>query len=303
MYYTPMKLLIFMFRGLYKRTLLILAAATTVLILANTVHTFASPYSDRILRLSNRTSYGLGQILPDLRYTPVIFVGEKHDDTSHHVIQLRIIRTLKNLDIPLTIGLEMFTARDQEFLERWVAGKMTEEEFEGTFKNNWGETWHLYREIFLYAREKRIPMAGLNVPKEITTQVARDGFSSLSSDQLSQLPGISCDVSDTYRDYIRFAMGVHGSRIDEDRFESFCEAQLVWDTTMAYRAVSYLLDNPERTMVIIAGNSHAWKPGIPSQLADFSQELPYRVILPEVPLAQPRDRVTQELADYLWLLE
>jgi uncharacterized iron-regulated protein len=303
MYYTPMKIRTFRLRGPCKRTILVLAAVTATLILANTVPSFATPYSDRILRLSNRTTYGLGQILHDLRHAPVIFVGEKHDDANHHEIQLRVIRTLKNLDIPLTIGLEMFTARDQEFLELWVAGKMTEKEFEGIFKTNWGETWYLYREIFLYAREKRIPMAGLNIPEEITTQVARDGFSSLSSDQLSQLPGIRCDVSDTYRDYIRFAMRVHGSRIDEDRFENFCEAQLIWDTTMAYRTVRYLMDHPERTMVIIAGNSHAWKPGIPRQLADFNQELSYRVILPEIPLAQPRERVTKELADYLWLLE
>ncbi|MDF1536270.1 MAG: hypothetical protein P1S46_07190 [bacterium] len=50
-------------------------------------------------------------------------------------------------------------------------------------------------------------------------------------------------------------------------------------------------------MVVLAGNSHAWKPGIPGQLADFNPGMPYRVILPEVLVAQPRSRITEELAD------
>jgi uncharacterized iron-regulated protein len=293
----------FKIRWPFKPAFIIPTSITVLLILAGVFPTLAAPYGDRILRLSDRTSYGLGQILPDLREAQVIFAGEKHDNNSHHDIQLRIIRTLHNLDVTLAIGLEMFTTRDQEALDRWVAGEITEDKFCGIFEENWGKTWPLYREIFLYAREKKVPMAGLNVPKEITTQVAKEGFDSLSSRQLSQLPGVSCDVSDDYREYIRFALGVHGSDIEENRFERFCEAQLVWDTTMAYRTVNYLSHNPEETMVVIAGNSHAWKPGIPSQLADFDPGLSYRVILPEVPLAQPRHRVSEDLSDYLWLLE
>lgn len=293
----------FKIRRPFKPDFFIPTSITVVLILAGALSTAAANYSDRILRLSDRTSYGLGQIVPDLTEAQIIFVGEKHDNNTHHDIQLRIIRTLHNLNVPLAIGLEMFTARDQEALDRWVAGELNEDKFCLIFEENWGKTWPLYREIFLYARERKIPMAGLNVPKEITTQVAKEGFDSLSSPQLSQLPGVSCDVDDDYRDFIRFALGVHGSGLDESRFERFCEAQLVWDTTMAYRTVNYLSHNPGETMVVIAGNSHAWKPGIPSQLADFDPGLSYRVILPEVLLAQPRNRVSEDLADYLWLLE
>jgi uncharacterized iron-regulated protein len=51
-------------------------------------------YGDHILQTSSRTTLGLGQILPDLKGMPIIFVGEQHNDTGHHDIQLRIIRAI-----------------------------------------------------------------------------------------------------------------------------------------------------------------------------------------------------------------
>ncbi len=260
-------------------------------------------FGDRILRLSDGATLGLSQILRDITEASAVFLGEKHDDPNHHRLQLHVIRTLHNLRVPVTIGLEMFTAGDQEALDRWIHGKIEEDQFVALYEANWGATWHLYREIFLYARDRGIPLLGLNVPKEITLQVAREGFTSLTPEQLGQLPGVSCDIGEGYRRFMKRALGAHGSDMDETAFERFCEAQLVWDTTMAYRIARYASENPDRTVVVLAGNSHAWKPGIPSQLDTFFPGMATRVFLPEVPLAQPRNRVDRSLADYLWLLE
>jgi len=142
-------------------------------------------YGDRFLRLSGKVTLGLGQILPDLKESPIIFVGEQHNDTGHHDIQLRILRTLHNLGIRVAVGLEMFTARDQQYLDSWVQGTLSEREFIRAHEKNWGDTWKLYSAIYGYERERGIPLIGLSIPEEITTQVARRGFSSLSRQENS----------------------------------------------------------------------------------------------------------------------
>ena len=259
-------------------------------------------YGDQILQTSNRTPRGLGQILPDLKGMPIIFVGELHNDTGHHDIQLRIIRTLQNLGNPVAIGLEMFTARDQQYLDSWLQGALTEKEFIRAHTRNWGNTWKFYSAIYRYARAKGIPLIGLNVPGEITTQVARRGFNSLSPDQRSQLPLVSCEIDEKYRSFIKTALSVHDSPGSRD-FESFCEAQLIWDTAMAFRLVRHVVRNPDVTVVVIAGSSHSWRPGIPEQLSRFGDGIDYRIILPEVAPVQTRGSIDRDVADYLWLMQ
>ena len=73
----------------------------------------------------------------------------------------------------------MFQKTDQGYLDQWIQCKLSEEEFVEIYYKNWTLPWHLYREIFMYARKNRIPMIGLNISSEITRQVAQRGFASL----------------------------------------------------------------------------------------------------------------------------
>jgi uncharacterized iron-regulated protein len=250
-----------------------------------------------ILKVSGKQVVTMEEMIDDLKEASLVFVGEFHDRKSHHDAQLRIIRGLENLDVSVAVGMEMFRANSQEDLDRWVAGEMDEEEFEAVFRNNWGSQWILYKDIFLYARDEKIPLVGLNVPREIPQKVAKTGFASLSREQLSQLPGVRCDVDAKYEKFIRRALGAHGSH--GLSFTHFCEAQMVWDTTMAWRLLNYLENNPDSTVVVLAGSGHSWKRGIPEQVRRNS-DISFRVVLPEIPKRMDRDSVTFEDADYLW---
>jgi len=192
----------------------------------------------------------------------------------------------------------MFRAENQELLDKWWRWGMPTEQFEALYRENWGMPWVLYRDIFLYARQKRIPMVGLNVPREIIAKVAREGYGSLTESERKKLPpGLTCTVDEAYRGFIRktFAAHVHGSR----SFEHFCEAQMVWDTAMAIYALEYLDKHPESRMVILAGSAHAWKRAIPRQIATMRPDVTVSVILPVG--RGDADPVTAEDADYLVL--
>lgn len=240
----------------------------------------------------------LDQASPRLSSAEIVFVGEIHDRLNHHLAQLEIIKTIEETGKPLAVGLEMFKRMDQGILDQWISGGMDEGAFQAHFRRNWAATWPLYRDIFLHCRENRLPMVGLNVPREVTRQVAREGFRSLSEEQAGMLPLITSQVDPEYAAFIREAYGYHKG---EAAFTHFCEAQLVWDTAMAVYALQYLKNNPDRTLVVLAGSGHAWKKGIPAQTRKQRDDIQQVIILLEEPDRLEKQSTTIEDCDYLML--
>ena len=238
----------------------------------------------------------LHDALPGLKSAEVVLVGEQHDHAGHHAAQLQVILALHRAGKPVAVGLEMFEHRSQSILDAWVAGTMDEKTFIPHFRANWGETWPLYREIFVACRERRIPMVGVNVPREITSQVARSGFPSLRPDQLGLLPKVTCRVDPEYLELMRQA---HGHGMADDAFTRFCEAQVVWDASMAAHSLDYLKRNPDRTVILLTGSVHAWKKGIPRQIQQLSPETRVKVLLPETSGRFQKGSVSIEDADFL----
>ncbi len=253
---------------------------------------------DLIVRLSDQQEISFEQMVGDLRRVAVIYVGEVHDNPDHHDLQLRIIRGLHRAGVPLAIGMEMFTAESQGYLNRWVAGKTGIAEFQLIYRKNWNVPWSLYGDILLFVRDKRIPLIGLNVPREVTRKVARQGYGSLTKDEKRQLPpNITCDVDRSYMAMIRRSYSSHG--ISANTFRYFCEAQMLWNKSMAYHLVDYLRKNPGRTVVVITGGGHAMRGGMPVQVDRERPGISSRVVLPD-PVVHD-GRITAEDADYLWL--
>jgi uncharacterized iron-regulated protein len=211
----------------------------------------------------------------------VIFIGEMHDRLNDHITQLHVIEAMHENEVPLAIGLEMFTERDQDILDRWVAGKMSEHDFILAFYRNWSVGWGFYKDILLYARDHGIPLIGLNVPREVTRKVSESGFGSLTEEERKKLPpGITCEIDGRYKDYLRRLFHVKGK--SEAAFNNFCEAQVLWDQTMAFYLSRYVGKNPEKIVTVLSGSVHAWKYGMPRQLQRYIS-LPYKVILPHLP--------------------
>lgn len=234
----------------------------------------------RFYRLADGTAVSEDTFADALAARQFILVGERHTVESHHQGQLAVIRQLAVRGLPVAIGMEMMRSDSQAYLDAWVAGKLNEAEIQAVYADNWNYPWPLYRPIFLYAREKGIPMVGLNVPREVTRQVAREGFGSLSPEQRGDLPFVTCRVDDEYLAYIQEAYGAHAH--GRMKFEHFCEAQLVWDKAMAVNAAQFVEKAPERRMVILAGTGHVRKGGIPRQLAALGHTA-LAVVLPEIP--------------------
>ncbi len=251
-----------------------------------------------VLRVRDGKHISFARMIEDVRKTDFVFVGEVHDVPDHHRMELDVIRAFHESGVPLAIGLEMFRADSQKTLDEWVRGDISLDTFLPVYYDNWRLAWPLYRDIFSYAREHQIPMVGLNIPDKIAEAVAQKGFASLTKNERNQLPpGISCNVDPTYMEFIKKAYAGHVQHVDK-KFLNFCEAQMVWDKSMAWHLIEYRKKHPGTTVIVLAGVGHAWKRGIPEQIAREST-FTYKVIMPLVPDQIEQDSVTIQDADYV----
>ncbi|CAH9018054.1 ChaN family lipoprotein [Candidatus Nitrosacidococcus sp. I8] len=209
----------------------------------------------------------INKLIPKLLNNQVVFIGEQHPRFDHHLNQLSIIRGLYLKHTNLAIGMEYFQQPFQKYLDQYIAGKLTTHELikKTEYYNRWRYDFRLYEPILKYARAHHIPIIALNAPTEIVQKVGRDGLGKLTTQEKAQIP-TDIDFSDEeYAHRLKRIFQDHPQFFGS--FETFHEAQLVWDETMADRAASFLKDHPDNYMVVLAGNGHfAYGSGIPNRL-------------------------------------
>jgi uncharacterized iron-regulated protein len=250
----------------------------------------------KVLDLHHLTD--LDAIMPALARQRVVCVGELHDRYSHHLNQLEIIRRLHQVHPDLVIGMEYFQTPFQPYLDAYVAGDLDERAFldKTEYYQRWKFDYRLYRPILDYAREHRIPLIALNIPREITEKVSRSGISGLTQAEAAMIPQ-ELDRSDArYRQRIKEIFAQHPNG-DHKGFEHFFEAQLLWDEGMADTAARYLKEHPQAHMVILAGSGHLiYGSGIPLRLARRLGTTHIPVVLNGINATLERD-----MADYILL--
>lgn len=233
----------------------------------------------RFERLADGSQVTLPALAKELARPGIVYLGERHDRAQDHALQLAVLTALHAAGATLAVGLEMWPAADQARLDDWVAGRVDEVQTAKAFAGHWGDAWPLYRDIFRFCRERRVPMVGLNVPREVVRKVATEGFASLTPEEIGLLPPIACQVAPDYAKFIRRMYGAHGHGSGD--FTHFCEAQMVWDAGMAAHAVRYCGTHPRGTLAVLCGTIHAWKPAIPHQVSLLLPKVVQTVIEPQ----------------------
>lgn len=247
------------------------------------------------MRVEDREIVDVKSMIEELKGVEVVFAGERHDASSHHELQLEILKGLAAEGKPVAIGMEMFDETSQPALDAWSAGKVPEYAFRKIYQWSWRNIpWGMYSDIFFFARDNRIPIVGLNAPRELVSAVARNGFASLGKEQLKKLPpDVDATANESHLQMMR-SYPSHGK--DGEAFKNIAEAQLLRNMVMARRISDYLQQNPGRVMVVVAGGAHVrGTGGIPEELR---RDLSYKIVLPPVPPISERS-VTRKDADYL----
>lgn len=213
------------------------------------------PQVGDILHLPTGTYVTETQMLDAVTDARIVYVGETHDNPASHRQQLAILQAMAARHPgKIALGMEMFIPEQQEALDRWSAGELDEKEF--LKLSRWHEIWRMdfayYRDLLHFARERGIPVIGLNAERAMVRAVSESEIEALSPEQREKLPEM--DLSDPYHRGLTeavFAGHPHGND-----GEGFLRVQVLWDETMAENIARYLIDRPDMRMIVVAGGNH-----------------------------------------------
>jgi uncharacterized iron-regulated protein len=208
---------------------------------------------------------GLSDVIEGAADRKIIYVGEMHDVFAHHAVQFDIIKGIHREYPEIAIGMEMFQRPFQETLDSYTKGEMSEREFlkKSEYFRRWGFDYNLYKPILDFAKTRGVPVVALNIKREIIKRISREGIGSLDRDERVLLPP-DMDFSDEgYRERLKETFSLHRNSKDGN-FDYFYQSQIVWDETMSQSIAAFLEKNPDRKIVVLAGQGHLkYGSGIP----------------------------------------
>ncbi len=188
-----------------------------------------------------------------------VFLGEEHATEPDQLMHAEIIQALVKRGRKVVVGLEMYQRPKQTILDQWTAGLIEEPAFlaQSEWKAQWGYPYPFYRPVFDAVRRYKLPLIGLNVPRDWVRTVGKGGFEALNPQQRSQLPSSMSLANQDHRQVFGALMGGHP--MTGPTGERIYSAQVLWDEGMADTALKYLEGNKpdsKTVFVVIAGSGH-----------------------------------------------
>jgi uncharacterized iron-regulated protein len=238
----------------------------------------------------------------------LLLVGEGHTRIESHRVERRILEALVATGRDVRIGLEMYPYTEQAWLDRWSKGQLTEDGFLALSRwyKNWGYNWGYYRDIFLFARDRGLALAGMNTPRDVVSAVRKKGFTNLTPEEAAHVPArVDTDSAEHRKLFQAFFSddpGLH-SGLTEEALDGMFRAQCTWDATMAFNAANALKDAPSAAvLVLLAGSGHVvYGLGIERQVRAFFDGPVASLVSIEVPGEKGEAvSVRASFADYIW---
>ena len=253
----------------------------------------------RIIHLNTGKAVSFDRFIDQLGSKDLIFIGEKHDNPEHHLIQVQILQAMLARYGDLSVAMEFFQEHQQPVLDRYMEGTSTETLFlkDVDWRKAWSFDYYFYRPLIFMLREKGHRIHAINAPNDIVKKVARLGLGSLEPGERNQLAkDIDLD-NEKHRAYLSDVYKQH-THPDLKNFDYFYQAQCVWEDTMAENIAGYLKKNAQR-VVVFTGNGHIVnRYGIPDRTLKRIPVTMATIVL--YPLTG-RTTIKKETADYVWL--
>jgi hypothetical protein len=94
----------------------------------------------------------------------IIYFGDYHPLHPSQTLALDMIRELSERGAKVILALEMLYEYQQETLDRWMKGTITEDEFLEAidYYSEWGFSWESYRRFFESAKDPFVPIFGID---------------------------------------------------------------------------------------------------------------------------------------------
>lgn len=235
----------------------------------------------------------------------VVYLGEKHDNTHSHNVQLKVIKNLLKTGRNVSIGFELFRKSHQPLLDQWSRNDLSLDQLRQKLKSS-GHNPKLvdyYGDILDFARKKNLPLVGLKPSRKSVRRLVN--HSRADTGASGQAPNAD---DDPQRKFLRKLFREHPST--GHGFRRFVRVQQFWERKMAgniHRSLSNS-DQPG-TMVVLTGNLHVlYDFGIPEKLSNLDDWVQLTILtLPETQSLRETFELPESLsqnqvspADYVW---
>lgn len=225
----------------------------------------------------------LEEVIERARYYDIIIFGEKHDSEDCHHAELKLLKALSKA-YPIIFSLEMFERDVQKYLDDYLNGKITEEDFLRKSRP-WGNYSTDYRPLIEYCKSQGIYVVAANVPRYIASKVAKEGIDileSLSDEEKNFVANRIFYDNEEYRKRFYETMEkIHMPGFSEEMKENYYKAQCLKDATMAESILEAFQTHQGYKVFHINGSFHSdYKLGVVFQLKRLNPSLRILVIAP-----------------------
>ena len=135
--------------------------------------TFAEKQWPKVYDTNQDKWLDLEEVEEVLQKYRVVFVGEKHGHRWGHRIERMLLEMYWNVRGDVTVAMEMFERDTQHVIDGYVRGEVSENFF---LRNTrpWKNYKKDYRPLVEFAKEMRLSVLGMNVPRRYASFVAKN---------------------------------------------------------------------------------------------------------------------------------
>ena len=254
---------------------------------------------------SGKYLHGMEEMIKQLNKAQVIFVGEIHNDSLTHVVELEVLKRIFRKSHDIAVSLEMFERDVQKSLDDYLNGKITEEKFLSVSRP-WSNYKTAYRPLVEFAKERGLYVLAMNVPRRYANQVAimdEGALDDLPDSEKVWIAKKLKPLDDEYKK--RFLEEMEKGRPGPMRRfnpENLYKAQCLKDDTMAESIAEFLRKHPGTKVISYQGDFHSdYSLGIVKKLKllNPSVEMSVVSIIPVKDLNKIKTESFKNRADFL----
>jgi len=240
----------------------------------------------QIIELRTGAQLTPAQLLERLAAAPKLLVGERHDNSDHHALQLWLLRALAAQRPQGSLLLEMLTPDQQVKVDQAraaiAAGQAPQDTLDAlAWQPGWA--WSLYGPLVQHALRQPYPLLAANLERREIMQIYT---------QVPQQQGQASTAQPVRVALLQQIRQSHCNLLPESQLPAMLAVQQQRDRRMA----EALIAAPEPSL-LFAGAFHASRElGVPLHLQDLGAAKGVQVLI----LAEAGSQVAVEAADFVW---
>jgi len=232
------------------------------------------------------------------RGADVVYLGEQHDNPTHHSHQRAVLEALVARGARPALGFEMLEEDQQADVDQALAGTLAAGDLDERLRwraRGWPD-FGLYQPLFEIAAREKLPVIALDLDPAVSRRIAREGLGSLGSRAEGLASRLPADTAreDAIAGVIREG---HCGLLPEARLPTIVDAWHARNVTMARRLAAAL--DRGLTVVVIVGRGHQATGGLPAQLSALRPGT--RQLVVDMIEAPPGTRSGAAAGDAIWL--